>query len=154
MPVLSRTKAIVALLAGCLLAGCGPDPLASATAARLKGLSGMYLSYAVAKNGGGPASEVVLKKYLKSVDSIQLQAYDIDPKAIDALFLSERDQQPFVVLYGVNISRVSGDSQEPLAYEKTGQNGKHLVAYINTKVDHVSEARLQELLTPKKTDSP
>jgi hypothetical protein len=154
MPVLSRPKASVALFAVCFLAGCGPDPLDSVTAQRLKALSGMYLTHAVAKNGGGPASEEAMKKYLKNVEAIALQNNGIDPKAIDSIFVSERDQQPFVVLYGKSIMQVSGESKEPLAYEKTGKNGKVLVAYTNTKVDHVSEAQLKELLAAKKPDSP
>ena len=154
MPVLSRLQALVVLFAVCALAGCGPDPLASVTAQRLKALSGMYLTYAVAKNGGGPASEDAMKKYLKNVEAIALQANGIDPKAIDSIFVSERDQQPFVVLYGKSIMQVSGESKELLAYEKTGKSGKVLVAYTNTKVDHVSEAQLKELLAAKKPDSP
>jgi hypothetical protein len=134
------------------LAGCGgPDPLTTPTAARLRGLSNMYLSYAVAKNGGGPANEETLKKYLRSVDAIQLEMSGIDPKAIDSVFVSERDQQPFVVLYGQSITRISGDSKQPLAYEKTGVGGKHLIAYASAKVDHVDEAKLKELLEAKES---
>ncbi len=145
----SRGFATCVLLAAVVLAGCGPDPLASPTAGRLKGLSGMYLSYAASKNGGGPASEEVLKKYLHNVEAIQLQANGVDPKAIDAVFVSDRDKQPFVVIYGLGITLISGDSKTVMAYEKTGQGGKHLLAYINTKVDHVTEAKLKELLAAK-----
>jgi hypothetical protein len=143
---------VLCLIALITLAGCGgPDPLTSPTAARLRGLANMYLSYAVAKNGGGPANEEVLKKYLHSVDAIQLETSGIDPKAIDSVFISERDQQPFVVLYGQSFTRITGDSQQPLAYEKTGKNGRHLIAYINAKVDHVDDAKLKELLTAKES---
>ena len=143
---LTRSIGLVALA---LLAGCGPDPLASTTAKRLRGIAEIYLSYAAAKSGGGPASEEVFKKYMKSVDTIQLQMANIDPKAIDDVFVSERDKQPFVIVYGMSITRISGDSKEVLAYEKTGQNGKHLLSYINGKVDHVSADQLQELLAAK-----
>jgi hypothetical protein len=147
-----RPTTFLLLLALAALVGCGgPDPLASPTAARLRGLANMYLNYAVAKNGGGPSNEDALKKYMHSVEAIQLQASGIDPKAIDSVFLSERDQQPFVVLYAQSITRISGDSKQPLAYEKTGTNGKHLIAYINAKVDHVDETRLKELLTAKES---
>jgi hypothetical protein len=74
---------------------------------------------------------------------------NIDPKAIDDVFVSERDKQPFVIVYGTSISRLSGDSKEVLAYEKTGVNGKHLLTYINAKVDHVSADELQKLLAAK-----
>jgi hypothetical protein len=143
---LTRSLGLIALA---VLAGCGADPLASKTAQRLKGIAEIYLSYAAAKSGGGPESEAVFKKYMKSVDAIQLEMAKIDPKAIDDVFVSERDKQPFVIVYGLSITRISGDSKEVLAYEKTGENGKHLLSYINGKVDHVSADQLQSLLAAK-----
>lgn len=138
----------LALVTLATLTGCGPDPLASTTAVRLRGLSNMYLSYAASK-GGGPPSEDAFKKYLRGADAIQLQMANIDPKAIDAVFVSERDKQPFVIIYNKSISRISGDSKEVIAYEKTGQSGKHLIAYLNAKVDHVDDAKLKDLLAAK-----
>ena len=35
------------------------------------------------------------------------------------------------------------------SYEKTGVGGKRLVAFANTKLDHVDEAKLQELMAKK-----
>jgi len=146
---LTRWLALCGLAA---FAGCGSDPLESTTAVRLRGLSNMYLTYAVSR-GGGPPSEEAFKKYLRSSDAIALQMANIDPKAIDAVFVSERDQQPFVILYGKPISRISGESKEVLAFEKTGQSGKHLIAYLNAKVDHVDEAKLKDLLAAKEGSS-
>src|SRR5947207_15917680 len=113
-----------ALLSGlAIVLGCsGSDTLNSPTAARLKKLSTMYLDYAVARNGGGPASEDVLKKHIRNSDGRTLQANGIDKNEIDSLFISERDQQPFVVIYGIGIRQISGNSKTVVAYEKTGQN--------------------------------
>src|SRR4051794_36962703 len=73
------------------LAGCsGSDALKSPTAARLRGLSSMYLNYAAAK-GSGPPSEQVFRQYLAGLDAIALQVNGINPKAIDEIFVSERD---------------------------------------------------------------
>jgi hypothetical protein len=52
-------------------------------------------------------------------------------------------------VYGLSITRISGDSKEVLAYERTGQNGKQLLTYINGKVDHVSADQLKALLAAK-----
>src|SRR6185437_9699266 len=99
--------------------GCGgSDALKSPTAARLKGLATMYLDYAVAK-GSGPASEQTFKKHLHTVDGIALTTNGVDPKAIDATFISLRDNEPFVVVYGVGVSQISGNSAPLVAYEKT-----------------------------------
>ena len=92
------------LCALAIMLGCsGSDALNSPTADRLKKLSTMYLDYAVQGNGGGPASEDVLKKHIRNSDGRTLQANGIDKNEIDSLFISERDQQPFVVIYGIGI---------------------------------------------------
>ena len=108
----------------------------------------MYLDYAAAK-GGGPPNEEEIKKHLRRVEKFVLQGNGVDPNAIDATFVSERDKEPFVVLYGVGISQISGTSAPVVAYEKTGVGGKRLVAFANTKLDHVDEAKLQELIAKK-----
>ena len=44
----------------------------------------------------------------------------LDPTQLDATFVSDRDQEPFVVAYGSAIGRISGDSTQVVAHEKTG----------------------------------
>lgn len=127
------------------VAGCGSDELASPTAKRLTGLANFYLEYAVAKNGKGPASEQDLKKHMRSQPGFVLEMNGLDPKFIDSAFVSERDQEPFVVRYGLSITHMSGDSTQLIAHEKVGKHGKRLVVYASTKVDLVSEGKLQEL---------
>jgi len=148
----SRRQAALcaAVVCAVCLAGCtGSDALKSATAARLKGLATMYLDYAAAK-GGGPPNEEAFKKHMRTVEKFVLQGNGVDTNAIDAAFVSERDKEPFVVLYNVGISHISGNSAPLVAYEKTGVGGKRLVAFANTKLDHVDEAKLKELMTAKK----
>jgi len=145
-----RVALCTAVVCAVALTGCSrSDPLKSPTAARLKGLATMYLDYAAAR-GGGPPSEEEFKKHLRRVEKFVLQMNGVDPNAIDATFVSERDKEPFVVLYNVGISRISGTSAPLVAYEKTGVGGKRLVAFANTKLDHVDEARLKELMEAKK----
>jgi hypothetical protein len=125
--------------------GCASDELSSETAARLRGLAALYLDCAVARNGKGPANEQEFKKHLRSLRDDVLSSNGVDPKAIDTAFVSGRDQEPFVILYGLKITKISGTSAPLVAHEKTGKNGKRLVAFANAKVDHVDDARLQEL---------
>jgi hypothetical protein len=142
-------RAAILLLVAIGVAGCGgDDALKSPAAAQLKGLATMYLDFAASK-GTGPQSEEAFKKHLKSVEGFVLQGNGLDPKQIDAAFVSPRDKQPFVVLYGVGIGRISGESAPLVAYEKTGVNGKRLVAFANTKLAHVDEAGLEELKNKK-----
>ena len=74
----------------------------------------------------------------------------VDPDALDAAFVSERDQEPLVVLYGLTITQITATSAPLLVHEKTGKNGKRLVAFANGKAELADEARLQELLAANK----
>jgi hypothetical protein len=138
------------LLVMSVLPGCGSNELESPTAARLRGLGTLYLDYAVGKNGKGPAGEQEFKKHLRSVPGFVLEMNGVDPNALDAVFVSERDGEPFVILYGVSISGISGTSAPLIAHEKTGKNGKRLVVFANAKVEHVDEARLQHLASARR----
>jgi len=106
--------------------------------------------FAPSRHGGGPANEQELKKHLRRQERSDLLSNGIDPQTIDStLFVSERDGEPFVVLYKLSITKVTADSAPLVAYEKTGKNGKHLVVFVSTKVDNVSEAELNELKAAK-----
>lgn len=145
----SRSVLGLALLAVVLIPGCGSDELESPTAKKLKALSGLYLDYAVSHNGQGPTDEVGFKKYIRSVPDQVLGPAGIQRSEIDALFVSERDQEPVVVVYGLKITGISGKSGAVVAHEKTGKGGKRLVALSNTNIELVDESGLQGLLAAK-----
>jgi hypothetical protein len=132
-------------------AGCGADTeLNSPTAKRLRGIANYYLDLAFARSGKGPANEQELKKHLRRQERSDLASNGIDPQSIDStLFVSERDQEPFVILYGLTITRVSADSAPLVAHEKTGKNGKRLAALANGTVKLVDESGLEALKSAK-----
>ena len=138
------------LLVGALASatGCSDDALNSPTALRMRGLANMYLDHVVAK-GGTPANEEALKKHMRSQMEWTLTGYNLDPKNLDAAFMSDRDNEPLVVIYGAPTGAISGDSKQVVAHEKTGKNGKRLVVFMSTKVDHVNEAELEKLKSAK-----
>jgi hypothetical protein len=144
-----RTAVFLVALAFLTLPGCGSDELNSPTAVKLKAVASFYLDYAVAKNGKGPTQEEHLKRHVQGLPDFVVRMNGADPTNLADLYVSGRDQEPFVIRYGVSISGMSGNSAPVVAHEKTGKNGKVLVAYANTKVDHVDEARLQELIAAK-----
>ena len=146
-----RAAAWLLVLAPIALSGCASsDELNSPTAARLHGIAAYYLDLAFARHGGGPANEQELKKHMRRQERSDLLSNGIDPQTIDsALFVSERDGEPFVVLYKLSITKVTADSAPLVAYEKTGKNGKRLAALANTKVVLVDEAGLEALKSPK-----
>jgi hypothetical protein len=147
LPLQPATGLLLLLLL--LVPGCGSDELASPTAKRLTGLAKLYLDCAVAKNGKGPANEQEFKKHIRSLPSFVVEMNEVDPNAIDTVFVSERDKEPFVVRYGISISGISGTSAPLVAHEKTGKNGKRLVVYANAKVEQLNDAQFQDLTSAK-----
>jgi hypothetical protein len=128
--------------------GCSDDALTSPTALKMKGLANAYLDHFVGV-GDAPADEQALKKHMRGLRASVQYDYKIDPNNIDASFISERDNEPLVVMYGQGIGKISGDSKHVIAHEKTGKNGKRLVVFASTKVDHVNEAELERLKSAK-----
>jgi hypothetical protein len=63
--------------------------------------------------------------------------------SVDQLFVSERDGQPFVVLYGP-LPQTQGS--DVIAYEQTGVDGKRMVGHKIGMVEEVDEARFRELV--------
>jgi len=145
---LSVARSLV-LAAAVALPGCGSSELDSPPAKKLGALGNFYLECAVAKNGKGPASEQDLKKHIRATPDHVLSASGIDRASIDSLFSSERDQEAFVVLYGLTIKQVGGKSAPVVAHEKSGRDGKRLVGFANGKVELVNESRLNELIAAK-----
>ncbi len=130
--------------------GCGSNELESPTANKLRGLAKLYLDCAVSKGGRGPASEQEFHKHLRRLEGFVLRMNGVDPAGLETAFISERDGDPFVVLYGVSITQISGTSAPLVAHEKTGKNGKRLVAFANAKVEAADEARFQQLTAARK----
>jgi hypothetical protein len=129
--------------------GCGGDnALNSPTALKMKGLANAYLDHVVGR-GGSPANEESLKKHMRELRASVQYDYQIDPNNVDASFVSSRDNQPLVVIYGKGVGKISGDSKHVIAHEKTGKNGKRLVVFVSTKVDVVDEAELERLKSAK-----
>ena len=139
---------LIALLAS----GCGDDALNSPTAQKMSGLANAYLDQFVSSGGKPPANEQALKKHMKGLRASVQYDYKIDPDNIDASFISERDNEPLVVLYGQPVTTISGNSKQVVAHEKTGKNGKRLVVFASTKVDLVDEAELEQLKSAKEDE--
>jgi len=140
---------VIAVIGVLVLPGCGGDSaLDSPTAQKMKGLANAYLDHVVGANGP-PADEAALKKHMKGLRASVQYDFAIDPNNVDASFVSQRDNEPFVVMYGKSVGKISGDSKHVIAHEKTGKNGRRLVVFTSTKVDIVNEAELEKLKLAK-----
>jgi len=122
-----------------MLVGCG-GPKADAQkkqTSHVRVLTMMYNSVS-AKLGRHPKDEQEFKDTLRKSD-VSLEALKVD--SIDELFVSERDGQPLVVVYGPTTP-----GSDVVVYEQTGVNGMRLVGHEIGMVEEVDEQRFRELV--------
>lgn len=110
----------------------------------LKPLMVAYGSYLAAHRGVPPASEAEFKAYVD--ENWQRIASFPQGKKPEDLFISNRDKQPYVILYGAVTGPPGPAGQPVIAYEKTGVRGKRLVASALSAVEEVDEARFKQLV--------
>jgi hypothetical protein len=144
-----------ATMCGAMLTGCSSDKtaktVASMNTSNIQRVANIYSAFQNYKGGRGPNDEAELKTFIKEYDPEKLKMMGIDSGNVDALFVSERDNQPLKVRYKVGGGRGSVDA---VAFETTGQGGTKQVAYTGGKVEDVDEATYQQLLAGKGPSTP
>ena len=128
-------------------AGCGGS---SATAvaeqsSTLKPLAVLYGRFQGEHRGQPPANEAEFKAYAQTSAKPMLDALGI--QNVDSLFVSNRDNQPYVVLYGPLTGPPGKSGQPVFAYEKVGVNGHRLVATSLGDVQEEVRAETERLRT-------
>ena len=127
--------AIVGLL---LVAGCTRQEDAAAVEMRsnMRALAVCYGDYMKANRGRVPKNEKTFRKWLEKRGDDYLDSLKVD--SLDDVFISSRDNEPYVVIYGKPKSIV--------AYESVGIDGKRYVADDLGVATEVDEARFRELV--------
>jgi hypothetical protein len=87
--------------------------------------------------GRPPKDEQEFKQAI-STSNVSLQSLKVN--SVDEIFVSDRDGQPLVVVYG------SPKASDVVVYEQTGVDGKRLVGHSIGMVEEVDEARFRELV--------
>lgn len=135
-----------------LFVGCGDSQLGqtikSNNTNNLQILSNCYRLYATFNERSGPPDEQTFKEFLKTSDAIErnLELMGLSRDLVDDYFISDRDNEPFVVLYG---NAVAPGSNDPLVLEQTGIDGTKAVALTAKIIEVTKEADYQELLNGK-----
>lgn len=96
--------AAVALLAfpmpGCSSSSTDGDArLKAANASNVHRLTNLYSLFALQHRGQGPKDEKEFRDFIVAMGPDRLGRMGIKPEAIQALFSSERDSQPFIIRY-------------------------------------------------------
>jgi hypothetical protein len=131
--------------------GCGgadnDTTLAEVNSTNIQRLANLYFTFQLANDFQGPADEAAFKGFIRGVDSQKLARVGVDPNAIDALFTSERDGEPFKIRYGVKGSAMG--SSEPVIFEAVGVDGKRQVGFLNMTQREVDAAEFDLLFAGK-----
>ena len=132
-----RAAAFIALAA--TLGGCSktPSTVGKPEVSRLRPLAVLYASAASALHHP-PQNEAEFKKYIASQKGKMLDVLKVEDP--DAIFVSERDGQPYVVKYVA----AGGKIPDVVAYEKVGVGGKRMVGFATGVVADLDEAQFRE----------
>jgi hypothetical protein len=135
------TTALVLAFVGCS-GDDTADQIAAVNKSNIQRVSNLYAAYQNMKNSSGPKTEAELKEFVKTYDPSKLSAMGVDANNLDAVFVSERDGQPFKVKYGVAGGR---GAVAAVVFEATGKDGRKQVGFTGGTVEDVDDSRYKQL---------
>jgi hypothetical protein len=95
-----------------------------------------------AHQGNPPQNEVAFKDYIRQYGAPRLKGADMNE--LNALFVSTRDNQPLVFIYGINAD--PRRQSTIIGYEHSAVDGMRTVGYRYGTVELVDHARFTELV--------
>lgn len=147
--------AIVTLLV-CLpgITACGPSGTAGDRMVRdknktnLQRLCNLYRFYQSKHGWQGPADEATFRKFVSTQSGRTLKRMGIDPSDIDALFVSERDQEKFEIRWGVSGEEraAEGGTAPAIVFEKSGNAGMRMVGFSGAAPKEVDDSEYKRLM--------
>ena len=137
-------------VATALFVGCssGQKNLAEQQS-NMKPLGILLAQFASQHQGQAPASEAEFKAWLKSLPANQLSVMAGGKTDVDALFVSTRDNKPYVIRYGKEAQSGprGGPAGDPVViYEQEGVGGRRFVGTLMGAVEAVDEAQFKQLV--------
>ena len=138
--------AVLALFAGC--SGSQEAKSAAREQSHIKTLAILYGTYVGSHRGQVPPNEAAFKQYVQASTAQGRAGVTVaDPKS---LFVSERDSQPYVILYGDAARRAPPGGPAGAAvviYEQVGVDGMRFVASNMGAVEEVDQERFKQLVS-------
>lgn len=148
MPIPIRIPCLIALLVVFLTGGCSDPgrPNQAEESSSLKPLATFYGKFVNQHGGKAPGSEAEFKAFLKEPKNAESLRLEFQVADIDAMFVSPRDNQPYVVTYGTLAGPPGPGGAPVVAHEKTGVEGRRFVASALGAVEDVDEARFRAMV--------
>jgi hypothetical protein len=135
----TRELLLLAPIAAALLVGCGSSVgSAPKGVSHVGAISALYFK-AASVLGRNPADE---QEFKTAIGQGEMDVNVLGVSSVDELFLSDRDGQPLVILYGPRPK----NSQGVIAYEQTGKDGVRLVGTSNGQVIEADAAQFAKLV--------
>jgi hypothetical protein len=128
------------LLVVCSTCGCDePEAPNDDGGAELSRLNRLYSEYAALNGGTGPPDEATFKQFVSRQP---------DGQDVDAMFVSDRDDQPYVILYGKKLATSFEQDAPPdvIIYEQTGAGGGRYLGAASGETGAVDEEKFKELV--------
>jgi hypothetical protein len=147
----SRRVAVLCLvgLACTAMGGCGSRQKSLAREqSGLKRVAILYGRFLSQHRGQPPANEAEFQKYVKSLPPADLASFGIEDSK--RLFISNRDDKPYIIIYGEPKGPPGPGGAPVIAYEQEGKDGKRWVASSLGAVEEVDEARFRQLVPTAK----
>jgi hypothetical protein len=140
-----RLTALCIVGLACMAAGgCGSHKKSLAREqSGIKKLALVYGRFLSQHRGRPPANEAEFKKYVQALSPADLASFGIDDS--NRIFISNRDDKPYVVIYGKPHGPPGPGGSPVIAYEQEGKAGTRWVASALGAVEEVDEARFREL---------
>jgi hypothetical protein len=137
-----------------ILAGCG-----SPTAPQTSDLENSHLRWLLKvrthalSQGKALMNQDDYKRHIESLDPALRDTVMQGAKvsSVDELFKSERDTQPYVIIYGKPPAGVNADV---VGYEQSGVDGKRYVGFGLGIIEEADETRFNELIPPAARPKP
>lgn len=132
---------ITTALAMFSMTGCGgrsaDQAIADTNPTNLHRLANLYVRFQTTHRWKGPKDEAEFKAFINELPAPTLTRMGVDPAGIEDLFVSENDNAPFKIRYGVpGNARGSNDA---VVFEAAGKSGLYRVGFTSMRVEEVED---------------
>jgi hypothetical protein len=151
-----RGSVLLAACAFIVLSGCSrydpADRIAEMNSSNIVRVANLYNAFQLRKGMKGPKDLAEFKAFIEQeMSPVKLERMQVDKTNVEGLFTSERDEQPFVIRYGVQGGL---GSAEAVVFEKEGEDGLRQVAFTNGTVQEFDANQYDQHLQGKVPATP